>query len=173
MLIILLYIIFIRTICSNVERTPRRRDVVFHRTTNSITIEPLVRNGKETARSFRTLSFYLLQFIRVALSLSIYKIENLFLFNRNATRRELVAWLLVVETSASGKTSFEPIFPLPRVSADNLFRVKARFNICLEKSRNNNSTWIRARRNALTNTFFGPFRFACNTVRPNEILQSV
>lgn len=54
----------------------------FHRTTNSITIERLARNKKNTARSFRALSFLSLQSIRFSIFDGIYKIENLFLFNR-------------------------------------------------------------------------------------------
>lgn len=88
-------------------------DAAFRRTTNSITIERLARNKKNTARSFRALSFRSLQSIRSSIFDGIYKIENLFLFNRLPGRSSTYRSTFSTEKRRLGWVWNQPSLPFP------------------------------------------------------------
>lgn len=88
-------------------------DAAFRRTTNSITIECLARNKKNTARFFHALSFRSLQSIRSSIFDGIYKIENLFLFNRLPGRSNTYRSTFSTEKRRLGWIWNQRSLPLP------------------------------------------------------------
>lgn len=136
-------------------------DEAFCRTTNSITIERSPRNEKEEEKEGgKIVAFLSGPFISFAT-----------IYSRGRYTKSKIHFYLIVNADRP-----------PLIEGENEFRDRlctkgrraicfcwggeARFNVYPWKSRNNNSTWIRARGNALTNS--NRSRVAWPTVSPNK-----
>lgn len=129
-------------------------DEAFCRTTNSITIERSPRNeeggGGEGGKIVAFLSGPFISFATIYSRGRYTKSKIHFYLIVNAYRPPLI--------EGEGENEFRDRLCTKGRAICFCWGGEARFNVCPWKSRNNNSTWIRARGNALTNSNRSRFR---------------